>query len=514
MKRNRLTIKKPKLLVFFMTCFGVILSFTGNAQNVTLAVRQSEQLKINAPTSVFKVIAGSKIVLGKELAISGGSGTYQTAWSSSGWTTDSLSKTITVSPLDTTAYTFKIIDVNKCSAEQLFHVNVVTPLQIECKTTPISCFGKNDGSIRLAITGGAAPFTISWSNGKNVDFINNLAPGDYTVTVTDNMNQKLVKTVVLKETDQIRKVLNISICEGGSYKFAGNDLSTKGTTVSTFKTSGGCDSIVTLNLTVNPIYSNTINAQICEGSSYSFAGINRTTAGQYKNSLKTFNGCDSIITLNLTVNPVYTKTIEAQICQGAAYSFAGIDRTAAGQYKNTLKTKSGCDSTFVLNLTVNPLPDIPVITQKGDTLRSSSAIGNQWSKDGADIKDENKQIFVISSSGSYTVSVTNTSGCSIRSEAKQYIKTDVPMIKEADFTCTVFPNPTTGIFTVELVSDKSNLVVLGLLTMDGKLIAKKTTKHFGGVQSIEFGSSNLAGGIYLLQIKFGSQIVSQKIIIN
>ena len=314
--------------------------------------------------------------------------------------------------MDTTVYTLKLVDGNKCSTEQIFRVNVITQLQINCKINEISCYGKNDGGVTVKVSGGAAPYVIAWSNGKNDDTINNLQPGDYTLTVTDDMNQKQLKTITLKEPAQVRKVLDISICNGNVYKFG------------------------------------------------------------------------------------------------------GTDRTITGQYLDNLKTKSGCDSLVVLNLTVNPLPDIPVITQKRDTLFCSSALGYQWSKDGVDIKDANKQTLIISNVGSYNVSVTNNNGCIRRSDAFLSVILDVPIIKSADFTCKVFPNPNIGLFTVELTSVKSNKIILELLAMDGKLIVKRSVEHFGRVQSIEFGNSNLAGGIYLLQIQFGKQIVSQKVIIN
>jgi len=57
----------------------------------------------------------------------------------------------------------------------------------------ISCFGADDGTVSLVISGGTPPYTYSWtaSNGTDLSTINNpdlnaLAPGDYTVVVTDS----------------------------------------------------------------------------------------------------------------------------------------------------------------------------------------------------------------------------------------------------------------------------------------------------------------------------------------
>src|SRR5690606_30680495 len=54
--------------------------------------------------------------------------------------------------------------------------------------TDISCYGANDGSIVLNVTGGSSPYTYSWSNAATSQSIANLIKGTYTVTVTDANN--------------------------------------------------------------------------------------------------------------------------------------------------------------------------------------------------------------------------------------------------------------------------------------------------------------------------------------
>jgi hypothetical protein len=54
-----------------------------------------------------------------------------------------------------------------------------------------------------------------------------------------------------------------------------------------------------------------------------FGGVARTIAGTYIDTLQTINGCDSIITLTLNVNPTYNTPMTQTICQGDSYTFAG-----------------------------------------------------------------------------------------------------------------------------------------------------------------------------------------------
>jgi hypothetical protein len=160
------------------------------------------------------------------------------------------------------------------------------------------------------------------------------------------------------------------------------------------------------------------------------------------------------------------------------------------------------------------VPDIPLITQNGDTLLSSSSIGNQWFRDGDELQGENKQKLVVAGSGNYKVRVILGSGCSNFSTTYHAIKTDVSIIKTADFTFKIFPNPNNGMFTVELESDRSVVFDLELFTSNGECVVKHSFNHPSGNQRIPFGKMSLANGVYYLQITYGSKSLSRQIIVN
>ena len=131
------------------------------------------------------------------------------------------------------------------------------------------------------------------------------------------------------------------------------NVSEAGVYTQNLQTINGCDSTVTLTLTVNPVATTTLQAAICEGTAYTENGFNVSEAGVYTQNLQTINGCDSIVTLTLTVNPVYSFTIDATINQGETYHGNGFEVSEAGTYTQNLQTVNGCDSVIVLNLTVN-----------------------------------------------------------------------------------------------------------------------------------------------------------------
>ena len=96
-----------------------------------------------------------------------------------------------------------------------------------------------------------------------------------------------------------------------------------------------------------------IAATICQGQTYTENGFNVSEAGVYTQTHASVNGCDSIVTLTVSVNPTFDTTINATINAGETYAEFGFNESEAGTYVQNLQTENGCDSTITLNLTVN-----------------------------------------------------------------------------------------------------------------------------------------------------------------
>ena len=187
--------------------------------------------------------------------------------------------------------------------------------------------------------------------------------------------------------------LSATICERTLYMENGFEVGTAGTHILNLQTYLGCDSIVTLNLAVNPVYDETINAAICEGESYAENGFNENTTGTYTQNLHTYLGCDSTVTLNLTVNPVMNTTINAVICEGTSYTDNGFNVSTEGTYSQTLQTVNGCDSTVVLELKVAP--------NYNDTITATIKYGEFYDANG----------FFESERGEYVQHLNSQFGC-------------------------------------------------------------------------------------------------------
>ncbi|MEO1808812.1 MAG: gliding motility-associated C-terminal domain-containing protein, partial [Bacteroidota bacterium] len=161
-------------------------------------------------------------------------------------------------------------------------------------------------------------------------------------------------TLNLTVVDNIQTTVDAAICDNESFTFGGQSLTVAGTYVDTLASTAGCDSIVTLNLTVNPTFNETVDVEICEGESFAFGGQIYTASTTVSETFQSASGCDSVVTLNLIVNPVASTAISAEICDNETFAFGGQQLSVAGTYTDTLQTAAGCDSIVTLNLTVNP----------------------------------------------------------------------------------------------------------------------------------------------------------------
>ena len=146
-----------------------------------------------------------------------------------------------------------------------------------------------------------------------------------------------------------------SICFGEIYTENGFNETASGTYYDTLQSVFGCDSIVELTLTVDAVIITQIPASICFGEIYNLNGFNETASGTYYDTLQSLSGCDSIVELTLTVDTLIFTPIVASICYGEIYNLNGFNETATGIYYDTLQSVSGCDSIVELTLTVNPI---------------------------------------------------------------------------------------------------------------------------------------------------------------
>lgn len=142
----------------------------------------------------------------------------------------------------------------------------------------------------------------------------------------------------------------VSICHGDSYEFRGRLLDTAGVYYDSLSTVSGYDSVYMLTLTVHPFYLFKENISVCDHELFVFNGRVLTDSGVYSDSLVTEYGCDSVFIVNLTVNASYLFEEEREICTWDSVSFHGIMVKEPGVYYDSLETEYGCDSIYRLRV--------------------------------------------------------------------------------------------------------------------------------------------------------------------
>ena len=202
------------------------------------------------------------------------------------------------------------------------------------------------------------------------------------------------------------------------------DISTAGyyTIDSVFISSSGCDSAVTLYLTVIQNYEHEVTDTVCSGDlPYVWNGVTFTAGGSQSATLSTVLGCDSVVNMTLIVNQAYTGvdavSVYDTICSSdLPYVWNGLTIDATGSHTITLTTAAGCDSIVTLYLEIDNI-DVYVTGKLDETCGNDGSVtvmatGKapfEYSLNG--LTFQSSPTFTGLASGNYTITVRDAKGC-------------------------------------------------------------------------------------------------------
>jgi len=129
----------------------------------------------------------------------GGTTPYEYNWST-GATTQSISD---LAPGD---YIVTVLDYFDCQSIDTVTVNefICPDLTVNATQTNINCYGACNGEIEVtSVTNAVEPLYYEWSNGGGASYIDNLCPGDYTVTVTDAKNCQVIQDYTITQPEEL-----------------------------------------------------------------------------------------------------------------------------------------------------------------------------------------------------------------------------------------------------------------------------------------------------------------------
>ncbi|MBS1596558.1 MAG: PKD domain-containing protein [Bacteroidetes bacterium] len=446
-------------------------------------------VKPNSTASVSQSIcAGSSYTFYGHVLTS--AGTYHDTLTSANGCDSIITLTLTVKPNSTASVSQSIC----AGSSYTFYGHVLTSAGTyrDTLTSANGC----DSIITLTLTvkpNYTASVSQSICAGSSYTFYGHMltAAGTYHDTLTSANGCDSIITLTLTVKPNSTASVSQSICAGSSYTFYGHVLTTAGTYHDTLTSANGCDSIITLTLTVKPNSTSTQTISLCQGSSYVVNGHTITTSGTYYDTLASAQGCDSFVTYYLNFVTTLHVAQTVSICQGSAYTFGGQVLTMAGTYSDTAASTNGCDSITTLTLVIRPLP-IPAIHQSGvDTLYTGTFASYTWLYDSA--VAGNAQAIMAGSDGDYRVLVTDSTGCSDTSAVYHYIRTGISMVAGGDIR--IYPNPVGDILYISLPGGYTT-VTLHMTDGYGQQILHVVTAS----RELSADMRSLVAGVYTLTL--------------
>ncbi|MCB0645011.1 MAG: choice-of-anchor A family protein, partial [Saprospiraceae bacterium] len=321
----------------------------------------STSVSINAAPSQISITPSATNVLcfgantgSINLTVGGGTPTYSYAWSNGATTKD-------ISNLTAGTYTVTVTDSKGCTMTSSTSITEPSVLTLSRTRVNVSCFGGNNGSINLTVSGGTSPYTYLWSNGATTEDISGLTSGTYVVTVTDFNSCAKSLSVSISQPSAINTPVDPTnvLCFGEST--GSLDLFVSGgTTPYTFAWSNGKTT----------------------------EDISNLSAGTYTVTITDANGCTKVASGTVTQpSPVIAMAAPTNIsCDGQnngsinlmvsggtpTYSFAwsngatteDLSNLSAGTYTVTVTDANGCTKTA--SATINQPTAITATTTKVD----------------------------------------------------------------------------------------------------------------------------------------------------
>lgn len=306
-------------------------------------------------------------------------------------------------------------------------------------------------------------------------------------------------------------VLIVTACDSFTVPSGSQTYTTDGLVMDTLLNSIGGDSVLAIFLTVLESSAATQIESACD-SLVSPSGLyTYTISGTYFDTLQNAAGCDSLITIQLTIGNndsiILVTACDSFVSPSGLYTWS-----SSGIYQDTLTNQAGCDSVLTIDLTIDTVDVSVSFVLDGHTI-VAEAMGAKyrWLDCALDFQPVSSQdtlsYFTAPYTGEFAVEVTQN-GCVDTSLC--YLMSGVG-INELSFSerISLYPNPTNGVFTIQFEQQQAQADVV-ILDALGRELQRKT---FLGKSVLEM-EADLPTGWYVLRISAGDAVATKSLIIR
>ena len=328
--------------------------------------------------------------------------------------------------------------------------------------------------------------------------------GDYTLNLTSTHGCDSIVTLHLTISDILTTEFERTRCN--SYTWNGITYSESGDYEQEFSTIEGCDSIVTLHLTITgPIY-HEWSIEACDR--YKWNDITYTEPGDYVQEFVTSQECDSIVTLHLAFSDALEVDVDTTACD--SYSWNGDLYVQSGVYDSLFITSGGCDSLVHLHLIVEPSPEavgaiegpteVYVSTDLilGQYFYSIDSVGfadhYEWTLENADWLMDTTGLncaLWVTTAGDAILRVKAWNGCGF-TEREILIHAGFYDIGEQTFPIALYPNPAHD----EVFIEAEGIRHVKVYNMQGQCIIER---NVDACDRLVLPLQGLGAGLYLIE---------------
>ena len=232
---------------------------------------------------------------------------------------------------------FVFTDVNQCTATATIHVtiqntvNTVEPAVVACDEYDWNVQGE----------------TLHFTEGgdKVFEYVDGVCENNtVTLPLTINYNTNTRYADVVACDELVYTWANDNVEE--TFTASGVDI------LHNYNTVEGCPSVDTVNIVINAHQDVDTTADVCDSFTWNRSGETYTTSGIYTTPIVDENGCDATATINLTIRNKVSVVLTAEACD--TYEWNGLNFTESGNVtiNSNGGAANGCDSVTTLQLTI------------------------------------------------------------------------------------------------------------------------------------------------------------------